>query len=193
MTGIILAGGKNRRIGKNKALLKIGEKQIIKLIVEKLKIVFDNVLVVTNSSFDYQFLGIRVVQDIVSKRGPLGGIYTGLLISQSEYNFICGCDMPFLNVDLLRFMSSEIDDSDAIIPVVKGFVEPLHSIYSKRCLSAIRFHLEAEDLKVKNFFSQVKCKYLSEDKIKKYDSQLLSFFNLNTSQLLGLATSEKIK
>jgi len=187
MTGIILAGGKSRRMKKDKALLEIGKKQVIKLIVEKLKIVFDNVLIIGNSSLDYQFLGVRIVEDAVSEKGPLGGIYTGLSASQSEYNFICGCDMPFLNVDLLRFMVSETDDNDIIIPVIKGFVEPLHAIYSKRCLPAIKSRIEAEDLKVKSFFSEVKCKHLPEDKIKKYDPYLLSFSNLNTPQMLELA------
>ncbi|MEA3485827.1 MAG: molybdenum cofactor guanylyltransferase [Candidatus Aerophobetes bacterium] len=187
MTGIILAGGKSRRMKKDKALLEIGKKQVIKLIVEKLKIVFDNVLIIGNSSLDYRFLGVRAAEDIVSGKGPLGGIYTGLSASQSEYNFICGCDMPFLNVDLLRFIISEIDDNDIIIPVIKGFVEPLHAIYSKRCLPAIKSHIEAEDLKVKNFFPKVKCKCLPEDKIKKYDPHLLSFSNLNTPQMLELA------
>jgi len=139
---------------KNKALLKIGKKQVIKLIIEKLKIVFDNVLIIGNSSLNHQFLGVRIVEDAVSGKGPLGGIYTGLLVSKSEYNFICGCDMPFLNVDLLRFMVSETtDENDIVIPVVKGFVEPLHAIYSKRCLPAIKPHLEVKDLKVKSFFS----------------------------------------
>jgi len=75
---------------------------------------------------------------------------------------------------------------DYLIPVVKGFVEPLDAIYSKRCLPAIKPHLEAEDLKVKNFFPEVKCKYLPEDKIKKYGPHLLSFSNLNTPQMLEL-------
>jgi molybdopterin-guanine dinucleotide biosynthesis protein A len=187
MTGVILAGGKSRRMKRNKALLKIGKKQVVKLIIEKLKIVFDNVLIIGNSSLDHQFLGVRIVEDAVSEKGPLGGIYTGLLVSESKYNFICGCDMPFLNVDLLRFIISEIDDNDIIIPVIKGFVEPLHAIYSKRCLPAIKSHIEAEDLKVKNFFPKVKCKCLPEDKIKKYDPHLLSFSNLNTPQMLELA------
>jgi len=187
MTGVILAGGKSRRMKKNKALLKIGKKQVIKLVIEKLKIVFDNVLIIGNSSLNHQFLGVRIIEDTVSGKGPLGGIYTGLLVSKSEYNFICGCDMPFLNVDLLRFMVSEIDENDIVIPVVKGFVEPLHAIYSKRCLPAINSHLEVEDLKVKSFFSEVKCKYLPENEIKKYDPHLLSFSNLNTLQMWELA------
>lgn len=65
-------------------------------------------------------------------KGPLGGIYTGLLSSTSEYNFFCACDMPFLSGDLLKFIISETDGSDAVIPMVRGFVEPLHAIYSKK-------------------------------------------------------------
>jgi len=187
MTGIILAGGKSRRMKKDKALLEIGKKQVIKLIVEKLKVVFNNVLIIGNSSLDYQLSGVRVAEDVVSEKGPLGGIYTGLSVSESKHNFICACDMPFLNVDLLKFMISETDENDIVIPVIKGFVEPLHAVYSKRCLPAINSHLEVEDLKVKNFFSEVKCKHLPEDKITKYDPHLLSFSNLNTPQMLKLA------
>ena len=173
---------------KEKVLLEIGKKQVIELIIEKLKVVFDEVLIIGNSSLDSRFLEVRAVEDIAPKKGPLGGIYTGLSVSQSRYNFICGCDMPFLNTDLIRFIISETGDSDIIIPVIKGFAEPLHSIYSKRCLSAIKSHLEVEDLKVKNFFSGVKCKYLPEDKIKKYDPSLFSFFNLNTPRILELTS-----
>lgn len=187
MTGIILAGGKSRRVGKGKALLKIGDKRIIEMVVEKLEATFDDTLIVTGSPFNYQFLGVKVIRDIVPEKGPLGGIYTGLLSSKSEYNFICACDMPFLNTRLLKFMASEVTNCDLVVPVVGGFVEPLHSIYSKRCLSAIKSHLEVDDLKVKNFFSEVKCRYLSEDLIRRYDPDLLSFLNLNTPKMLKLA------
>ncbi len=189
MTGIILAGGKSRRIGREKALLPIGEgrSMIIEMVVEKLKAIFDDVLIISAPPFNYQFLGVKVIRDIIPGKGPLGGIYTGLLSSKNEYNFICACDMPFLNTHLLKFMASEVTDCDLVVPVVGGFVEPLHSIYSKRCLSAIKSHLEVNDLKVKSFFSEVKCKYLSESLIKRYDPDLLSFLNLNTPKMLKLA------
>jgi len=63
----------------------------------------------------------------------------------------------------------------------------LHSIYSRRCLTAIRSHLKLNDLKVRNFLSEVKCKHLSEDLIRRYDPALLSFLNLNTPEMLELA------
>jgi len=173
-------------MGEGKASLKIGGKQVIELILEKLRVVFDNVLIVGNSNFIYPLSQVRVLADIILGKGPLGGIYTGLLNSKSEYNFFCACDMPFLNDDLLKFIISEIDGSDAVIPLVRGFVEPLHAIYSKRCLPAIKNCLENEDLRIKSFFPEVKCKYIPENKIKRYDPSLLSFLNLNTPETVEL-------
>lgn len=169
-------------MGEGKASLKIGKKQVIELILEKLRVTFDDVFIVGNSNFICPLSQVRVLADIILGKGPLGGIYTGLLSSRSEYNFFCACDMPFLNNDLLKFMISETDGSDAIIPMLRGFVEPLHAIYSKRCLPAIKNCLENEDLRIKSFFSKVKCKYIPEEEIKRYDPSLLSFVNLNTPE-----------
>lgn len=169
-------------MGEGKASLKIGRKQVMELILEKLRVTFDDVLIVGNSDFICPLSQVRVLADIILGKGPLGGIYTGLLSSGSEHNFFCACDMPFLNIDLLKFMISEIDGSDAVIPMVRGFVEPLHAIYSKRCLPAIKNCLEKEDLRIKSFFSKVKCKYIPENKIKRHDPSLLSFLNLNTPE-----------
>ena len=187
MTGIVLVGGKSQRMGEKKTSLKIGRKQVMELILEKLRIVFDNVLIIGSSNFTYPLSQLKVLSDTIPGKGPLGGIYTGLTSSKSEYNFFCACDMPFLNVDLLEFMISEMDGSDAVIPMVRGFVEPLHAIYSKRCLPAIKNCLRSEDLKIKSFFSEIKCKYVPEKKIRKYDPFLLSFLNLNTPQTVELA------
>jgi len=172
--------------GKKKALLRIGKKKVIEIILEKLKVVFDKILVVGSFDATCQIPGVRVLADIIPGKGPLGGIYTGLLSSKSEYNFFCACDMPFLNLDLLKFINSEIDDNDAVIPIVKGFVEPLHAVYAKRCLPAIKCHLENEDLKIKSFFSEVKCKYIPEVEIRRYDPSLFSFLNLNTPEAVEL-------
>jgi len=186
MTGIILSGGKSRRIGENKAFLKIGEKYIIQMVVESLKSVVEKIIVVTDNPYRYKFLRVKIVKDIIPGKGSLGGIYTGLFYSKDYYNFICGCDMPFLNPDLVRFMRSTIKDNDVVVPVVGGFLEPLHSIYSKRCIGVIRQHLKKDDLKIKNFFPEVRCIYLSEGTIRRYDPNLLSFFNLNTPKMLEL-------
>ncbi len=165
-----------------KASLNVGGKQVIEPILEKLGVGFDHVFIAGNSNFIYPRSQVRVLADMIPGKGPLGGIYTGLLNSKSEYNFFFACDMPFLNIDLLKFIISEIDASDAVIPMVRGFVEPLHAIYSKRCLPAIKNCLENENLRIKSFFPEVKCKYIPEVERRKYDPSLQSFVNLNTPE-----------
>jgi len=191
MTGIILAGGKSRRIGEDKAFLEIDNKPLIELVVERLKAVFNKIIIVTNDPVKFQFLGIKVVKDVVFNKGPLGGIYTGLLISETKYNFICACDMPFLSSHLLKFMSSEVEGNDVVVPIVGNFAEPLHSIYSKNCLMPIKRHLENGELRVRDFFPEVKCKYIPENLIRKYDPHLQSFFNLNTPKMLESVKKEE--
>ncbi|MBE0478841.1 molybdenum cofactor guanylyltransferase, partial [Candidatus Aerophobetes bacterium] len=190
MTAIVLAGGKSRRIGENKAFLSIDGKYLIEIVIERLKSVFDHILIVTPEPAAFEFFDakkVKIIKDVVLNKGALGGIYTGLVFSPDEYNFVCGCDMPFLNPHLLKFMLSRVDDVDALVPVIGGFMEPLHSIYSTRCAGYIKKHLHINDLKIKNFFPEVKCRYLPEEVVRKYDPHLRSFFNLNTSAMLKLA------
>ena len=187
MTGIILAGGTSKRIGEDKAFLRIGAKYCIEHVIQKLKAVFNPVLIVTPYPSSYHHLGVRVVQDTLGGKGPLGGIFTGLLAADDRYSFVCGCDMPFLNTILLRAMGDMLRDYDILVPFVGGFLEPLHSIYSKNCLEAIKNHFDRADFKIKSFFSEVRCIYVSEYQVRKHDPDLLSFFNLNTSRMLPRA------
>jgi len=194
MTAIILTKGKSKRIGEDKAFIKIGEDYLIELVIKKLQAVFTNILIVSPNPSLYNFLGVRVVKDIIFGKGPLGAIYTGLHFIEDEHSFICGCDMPFLNSNLLVAMRKMIKDWDILVPVIGGFLEPLHSIYSKNCLLAIKKHLDRDDLKVKSFFPEVRCRCLSEKVVRRYDPQLLTFFNLNTPKMLhrlkGLTKSQ---
>src|SRR3989338_8769208 len=107
MTGVILAGGKNSRIGLNKAFLEIGGKRIIERTVEIYKKIFDNILIITNTPEDYQYLTesvilseaknlkLKIYTDLIPHRGSLGGIYTGLYYSKSDYVFLLPVICPF--------------------------------------------------------------------------------------------------
>ena len=190
MTGIILAGGKSRRMKKDKALLQIGKKQVIELIIEKLKIVFDDVVIIGNFSLDCRFSGARLIEDMVSEKGPSGGIYTGLSVSQSKYNFICGCDMPFLNVNLIQYMLRRKTDYDILIPKYGDCLEPLHAIYSKSILPVIKKKIEQGTYRIQSIFPKVKVKYITEKEMEKFRDWRHFFFNINT--LSDLRSARKI-
>lgn len=180
VTGIILAGGKNRRMGTHKAFLRIGEKTIIEDIFAKFKGIFKEIIIVANETERFDFLGAKVVADIIPLKGPLGGIYTGLLSSNSLYNFVVACDMPFINQNLVRHILEETGGYDVTVAEYNGRLQPLCAIYSKNCIEPIEKQLSKDNLKITDFFKDVKVKILTGKKIARFDLKGSSFVNINT-------------
>lgn len=180
MTGVILAGGENTRMGLNKALLKINTQTIIEHIVDVIKPLFSEILVVTNSPEDFEFLKLKLVRDVTSTRGSLIGIYSGLIHSKTHYNFFFACDMPFVNPDLVKFMIGKSESYDVVIPKGKSGLEPLHAIYSKSCIDPIKDQLSRGNPKIIDFFPQVKVKLIDQSTITRFDPEQICFFNVNT-------------
>jgi molybdopterin-guanine dinucleotide biosynthesis protein A len=181
-TGIILAGGKNLRLGRNKALEKIGGVTIIERVVNSLTPVISQLIIVTSDGKNHliPIPFAKFVADIYPGKGPLGGIYSGLSASNTELSIAVACDMPFLNTRLLQHMVEFSPGYDAVVPVLrKSFFEPLHSIYSINCLSIIKNHIETGQLSIRAFLSEANVRYINEDECRKYDPDLLSFFNIN--------------
>ncbi|MFH0769610.1 MAG: molybdenum cofactor guanylyltransferase [Chloroflexota bacterium] len=192
VTSIILAGGKNLRLGRNKALEVVGGKRLIERVVERLKPLSNRILIVTSEGqVDFPpTCNAEVMVDLYPGKGPLGGIYTGLLASQSSYSIAVACDMPFLNTELLRYMVERASDSDVVIPRLdEGMVESLHAVYSRGCLVSIRTQLELNQLGVHSLLSKVRVKYIEREECQKLDPQLLSFFNINCQADLDRANA----
>ena len=181
LTAIILAGGKSSRIGsdKNKSMLRLNGKHLIDIVRSKLKcVVGDNIIIAgpPESYLSYK----QVIPDLFFQKGPLAGIYSGLRASPSQYNLVVGCDMPFLEVKLLKYMTENIYSNDIVIPRYgDGYIEPLCAIYSKRCLEAIERNLAEHIFSVRAIFPHLKVKFIEEEEIKKFDPKFYSFFNLN--------------
>ena len=95
--------------------------------------------------------------------------------------------MPFLNTGLLQFMVDLASDFDVVVPRLDGRPEPLHAIYSKRCLEPIEGRLKRQDLKITLFFEEVRVAYVDEEDIDLFDPDRLSFFNVNTQEDLDKA------
>ncbi len=185
MMGIVLAGGKSRRLGINKSLLEIGDKKLIQRVVDVLADIFSDLLLVTNTPEDYEFVGLPMVGDAIPGTGALGGIYSGLKASSSERSFFVACDMPFLNGDLIRHMIAEAGGHDVVIPRVSygtrnsaGY-QPLHAIYSKGCIPHIEALLQARRLCIIDFFPHVRVKEIPQEVVQRYDPNRCLFLNVN--------------
>ena len=190
MTSIILAGGRNQRLGRNKALLTIRGKSLIERVIERVKLVSSQTLIVTSQEqLDLSVpLEAKVLVDLYPGKGPLAGIYTGLLASSYLYSVVVACDMPFLNTKLLRYMIELSPDFDAVVPrLSEGKVEPLHAVYSKNCSDKIKTQLEHDQLQVSHFLDKVRVRYVEQAECRRFDPQLLSFFNINSQSDLDRA------
>jgi len=181
ITGIILAGGESRRMGGvNKALLRIADTTIIERVTKAVGGVFSEVIVVTNHPEDFRFLDLPMFPDIRSGCGSLGGLYTGLKRCRREYGFLVGCDMPFLDSEAIRFMAERVDDHDVVVPRIREHLEPLHAIYSVRCIPHIERLLDRGDLKIIDIFDQVDVLEIPESDLRRFDRDLRFLVNLNT-------------
>ncbi|NIM03394.1 NTP transferase domain-containing protein [bacterium] len=185
---IILAGGENLRLPYLKAKLLMGGEILIKRITLSLLSLFDDILIVVDEDkFDY--LGklmyrfgnsVKLVSDVVGPKCPLRGLYSGLLSSPARFNFLVGCDMPFLQTGLIDYMARRVSRADVVIPRIGKFLEPLHAFYSSRCIPGVEKVLKEGRKKMVSFLPYVKVEYLDEEEIAIFDSQGISFFNINT-------------
>ncbi len=181
---IVLVGGKCRRLGRDKALEIVGNKSLLERVLSTLSLISDEIILVAAKGFDSLNLAshpqVRKTTDIYFGKGPLGGIYSGLAHSRTLYNLVVACDMPFLSQLLLQYMIGLADGYDLVVPRLGNLVEPLHAIYSKRCLEPAENLLKEGKLSVSGLFSLVKVRYVEADEIDRFDPQHISFFNVNT-------------
>ena len=190
MTSIILAGGRSLRLGSSKALEIIGGKSLIERVVERVKLVSKQTLIVISQGQLALPVTVeaKVLVDLYPGKGPLGGIYTGLLASPSSHSVVVACDMPFLNIELLRYMIELSPGFDAVVPRLgEGRVEPLHAIYSKSCLDNMKIQLEHNHLQISHSLTMLRVRYIERAECQKFDPQLLSFFNINNQSDLDRA------
>ena len=188
MTGIVLSGGENRRMGRDKAFLKLDGNPLIEHVLRRLRGIFPKTIIVTNTPAAYVSYDAVVVTDAVDKRGPLTGIYSGLLRSTDEYNFVVACDMPFLNPGLISYMAGLARGFDIVVPKVDNRVEPLHAIYSKGLLPIIERRLHQEAREIHGLFSDARVRFVTEAEIDRFDPEYRSFKNLNTPEEYKEAT-----
>jgi len=190
-----LAGGKNSRFsGKNKALVRIGEKRILDRIYEVFSILFDKIILVTNDPLQYMEWDFDIVTDIFPIRSSLTGIHTGLFYLTTPYAFFVACDIPFIKKELIEILLDSVEPSiDIVIPETSKGVEPLCSVYSKRCFKPIEEQLEKKSLKIQRVFQKVRVKKISEDILRTIDPDLVSLSNINTPDDLARAKQAATK
>jgi molybdopterin-guanine dinucleotide biosynthesis protein A len=206
VSGIVLAGGKSRRMGRDKALLEFDGAPLIARVLARVRAVCAQVLVVADDVEAYARFGAPVIPDVYPGKGSLGGIFSGVYAARAEYALVVACDLPFLNEALLRYLISLAPHNDIVIPrahapigraksatrydqldVKASGLQATHAIYSKRCLEPMRARLLANDLRIINFFDEVRVRVVEPDEVARFDPQGWTFFNVNTPEDLHIA------
>ena len=182
ITGVILAGGKSKRYGQNKAFIEINGMRLIDHIAENMRAIFNRVILVANEKTDYEYLGLPIFQDLIKGLGPFGGIYTGLMSISESAGFFVPCDMPFINPPLIRYMVSIKDSYTAIVPSFANDIEPLFAIYDKSCCDLIKNLIDSQHYQIRLFYDQVSVRYVMEKEITKFGSPENLFHNINTPE-----------
>jgi molybdopterin-guanine dinucleotide biosynthesis protein A len=204
LTGIILAGGKSRRMGgRNKAFLELDGRSLIEIVIERVQNVCAEVLIVAGDTSPYAGLGVPLVEDHFRGVGVLGGLHAGLEAALHELALVVGCDMPFLSPELLQAFAAWAEGYDVAVlrhppPTLRGFaasgppprkaggtegglyVEPLHAAYRRTCLPAIEAAIKAGKRRIVSFFTHVHVRYVIPAEIASIDPGLRSFRNINT-------------
>ena len=190
ITGIILCGGTSSRMGENKALLPLGNKRVIEHITELMQSIFLKVILITNTTTEYEFLGLPMFSDIYRVGGPLAGVHSGLENSNTADNFILSCDMPLMESSVIKSIVEFKTDKPITVCRSEGFIQHLAGRYSKSILNNTIKLLQGAELSshgngkhnanVHSLLHEVRFEIIAAESIPGYYPEV--FFNMNNKE-----------
>jgi molybdopterin-guanine dinucleotide biosynthesis protein A len=180
VTGVVLAGGQSRRMGRDKALLELSGETLLERTVHLLSSICGEVLVIGRDASSPATSGACALPDDQPGLGPLGGIATALRALRTERAFFVACDMPLLQPDLIRYLISLTGEADAVVPRSAYGPQPLHAVYSVACLPAAESCLAEGECAVSTMLARVPTRIVAPDEWLPYDPHGLSFLSANT-------------
>lgn len=178
----ILSGGESSRMGRDKALVRIGNERFIDRLTAELGRSRELIISAARPGI-YEETGYRVVYDEHAKIGPIEGIRRVLTEAQTEYVFVCAVDMPFVTEELVSYLAGYISsDHDCIVIADEDHIQPLCAIYSKRVLPVIEELIAGGRYRLREIFKRVRTKYVSLE-YSCFDKKVVR--NINTRQELA--------
>lgn len=178
----VLVGGYSRRLGCDKALIRLDGITLTERVATRLATVSDDVMLVGNRLERFTGAPWRRIADEVEGFAALGGIYSSLLAARHPHVFVAGCDMPFLDTGLVRYLCSLTLGFDVVMPYIRGLPEPMHAVYSRAAIPAIERLITSGERRILRFFPEVRMRAVPEDRLREIDRELNSFFNVNTPE-----------
>jgi len=181
VTGVILAGGKARRMGGcDKGLVKINNKSMVSYVIDVLKPQVSAILINANRNIEeYKKLGYEVVSDKLDDyQGPLAGIATAMACAKTDYIVTCPCDGPLLSPDLVSRLANAISDNNIDIAVAHDGkrMQPVYALLNRKLLNSLLEYLKNGERKIDRWYSQHPYKEVD------FSDNSDCFININTPE-----------
>lgn len=187
VSAILVAGGKSRRLGQDKRFIQIGGQTLFDRSLATLESLFSEVIVVVaEKSQSLNVQGALLVSDLIPDRGSLGGLYTGLSYATHPRAFVIACDMPFLNPSIIRYLVEIDSQADVVMPKLATGLQPMHAVYSTRCVSVLEEMARTMRLRVHEITVNptLAVHLVPQADLIRFDPDLRSFHNINTPEEL---------
>jgi molybdenum cofactor guanylyltransferase len=179
-SAVVLVGGKSSRMGRPKALLPFDGGPLIVHVVRALKKMFAETVVVAAPDQELPSLPAVLVRDEVAYQGPVSGIYHGLKAATNDVGFVTSCDAPFLNLQLIAHLLTQISDYDVVVPYWQERFQPLHAVYRTSVVPLLKNQLDRGELRPIFLYDKVRTRKIPEQEIRRLDSEGLSLLNMNS-------------
>lgn len=176
-------------MGMDKALLRLpsGGPALTERVVVAAQAVSDDIVVVAEDAARLPPMPVRTVPDAIARAGPLAGLVAGFAAARHPDILALACDLPYLSLPLLRWMTAQPRTWDALVPFLpnedgKAGWEPLHAIYTRACLTPMRAALDRGERQATAFFSAIRVEPLTAEAMRPHDPDLRSTCSVNTPQ-----------
>ena len=197
VAAFVLAGGRSRRMGQDKALLQLGESTLLTRALALAASVSADVRIVGDMQ---RFLPFgRVVEDVFPGHGPLGGIHAALRQSATELNLMLAVDLPFVESGFLAYLISSASQCAAVVTVPRSADgwQPLCAVYRREFADVAERALRKGKNRIDALFAQIEVRAVGRDEWERMGFSAEMFRNLNTPEewerakmKLGLSTRE---
>lgn len=187
VTGVLLAGGKSRRMGQDKAVLQLDGMRLFEHSLVLLQQFFTTILIAGDRP-DLSCPGIPAIPDIYPG-SALGGLYTGLQAAETEWIFVIPCDMPYPDARMVSLLLSHRTGVDAVVPRTTDGYEPVFALYHKNCLLPMEQMLQQKQFRIYDFYQRIDIHYLDPPQLP--DGWQHSLINLNTPDQLARIKEKK--
>ncbi len=187
-SGIILAGGKSSRMKFNKAFARITSQTAIEIIINKFQAFFSETIIISNDPEEYLHLGLPVFTDVYPRQGPVSGIHSALYHASNETIFLLGCDMPFIEMQVVEYMLQKLGEYDSVVPCIDSQLQPTSAVYHRKCLPLFTSCLENQRLKlIRIFYEEIDALLIQEEELVQFGNPREIFFNVNDPGALNIA------